>query len=1124
MKVTKKIVAAVLMLMLVLGSIMFTPGQAKADDYVLGIDGKSFTAAQAAGNLSGAGWSWNAAAKVINLDGYNGERIYYYGDFTLRATSTSTITAEGTSAVRAYGDLFIEGEADLTINAFDTSASVIADADIVIGANGGNTVQIHGDQSDDWGTNLSVVEAGGDVYLLNNGIIKITGRGYADGYTNGIKARNALIGWTEGDDTYVNIDVEGCGSFVAGINLPEGDIVIDQNASVTIDARHTNYGEGYAIAQGAQDAAIALRGTGQQCFRGSSRAIDCWPDHEIIAPKSYHVMGSEDDPEMYLFTSNLETLCIGEEEYYGDDFVNGFEGDAYYWDTEKQELVLKWGKTVPAIDADGNMLVIGAYESEETPYASYYIRAEDEPAISSGGGLAIFGEAEINIWSEYRNVINVMNRLYLWTDTQLSINVNSGEYGFFDGVTANEIIASGDGNISITAYTDNDNDYSDAVNCSRLQVGVSKEDSVRMGITITGENECENYGLRLWNDSVAKTYGHASLDINAYNFSKGEDSVAYAIDAESGNNIDFSGSDGTVKLFGGTAAATDDLADEIIGTGEPQMDGRYIEKLYGKTDLLFIEGDWIPSSDMNNTQSGAGWSWNPGDQTLTLNGYNGGAILAQGDCFNIRLANNTDNVIDEFLSTNGSLVIQGGGNLTVNGTTMDFSAIEAKRNIIFKGTGTVTVNQLNAQAYVLDGIKSGGDIFVLGQKVLVNQSGSQEEYDNSPICGVKNHGLLLVTGRLSVDSNLKTQDLPYNIRIGIDNEDGAVVVMEEGVITARERAAGFSVGIYSQSPVILDGIGGPIYFQGASDGVTAGYNQYGFRVLYNDNYTQYTSSDWTYWEYALSGRYFELATKKTKTLTPTIGTASQVKWTSSNTKVATVSSTGKVSALTYGRVIIRAALKSNPAIYEEWTIQTRFYDVTKSSKYYFKPVYWAADGGITKGYDGVYFGVDEDCTRGQLMVFLWRMAGKPDVSDVANPFKDVKESELGSTYYKAILWGYSEGITKGYTISGKKYFKPNDSILRKDIMIMLYRYVDKPAWWFWDERPESGFTFPDVVGVYDQSSDTYNAIAWAYVNKITNGYSGDSPYAGQFGALLNCNRQDIVTFLYRMYNQPFQSY
>ncbi len=90
-----------------------------------------------------------------------------------------------------------------------------------------------------------------------------------------------------------------------------------------------------------------------------------------------------------------------------------------------------------------------------------------------------------------------------------------------------------------------------------------------------------------------------------------------------------------------------------------------------------------------------------------------------------------------------------------------------------------------------------------------------------------------------------------------------------------------------------------------------------------------------------------------------------------------------------------------------------FSDVQDPKNPYYKAIYWAAEAGITKGYPDGTFGINRNCTRGECMMFLWRYANKPAPKNVSkSPFKDVPKTH---TFYKAILWGSQKGITKGYS-------------------------------------------------------------------------------------------------------------
>ena len=88
----------------------------------------------------------------------------------------------------------------------------------------------------------------------------------------------------------------------------------------------------------------------------------------------------------------------------------------------------------------------------------------------------------------------------------------------------------------------------------------------------------------------------------------------------------------------------------------------------------------------------------------------------------------------------------------------------------------------------------------------------------------------------------------------------------------------------------------------------------------------------------------------------------------------------------------------------------RFDDVKDDALFYYEPVYWAVEQKITKGTSEKLFSPDDGCTRGQVVTFLWRAAGEPEPTKAKNPFQDVKETDY---FYKAVLWAVEKGITKG---------------------------------------------------------------------------------------------------------------
>ena len=87
-----------------------------------------------------------------------------------------------------------------------------------------------------------------------------------------------------------------------------------------------------------------------------------------------------------------------------------------------------------------------------------------------------------------------------------------------------------------------------------------------------------------------------------------------------------------------------------------------------------------------------------------------------------------------------------------------------------------------------------------------------------------------------------------------------------------------------------------------------------------------------------------------------------------------------------------------------------FTDVPASS-YYYDAVLWAVENGITKGTSETRFSPDDTCTRAQIVAFLWRSEKSP-AAGTANPFADVKSTAY---YAGAVLWAVREDITKGTT-------------------------------------------------------------------------------------------------------------
>ena len=172
----------------------------------------------------------------------------------------------------------------------------------------------------------------------------------------------------------------------------------------------------------------------------------------------------------------------------------------------------------------------------------------------------------------------------------------------------------------------------------------------------------------------------------------------------------------------------------------------------------------------------------------------------------------------------------------------------------------------------------------------------------------------------------------------------------------------------------------------------------------------------------------------------------------------------------------------------------RFIDVPEG-EWFAEPVQWAVDRNITNGTDLNLFSPENDCTRGQMVTFLWRAKGCPEPTMRSSPFGDVNDP--AEYYYKAVLWAVEQGITRGSSLTT---FSPDAPVTRGMVVTFLHRAAG--------DLPPKSSASPFV----DVAADQYYAqsVQWAVEQQITNGMDET-----HFSPDLICTRAQIVTFLYR---------
>ena len=171
-----------------------------------------------------------------------------------------------------------------------------------------------------------------------------------------------------------------------------------------------------------------------------------------------------------------------------------------------------------------------------------------------------------------------------------------------------------------------------------------------------------------------------------------------------------------------------------------------------------------------------------------------------------------------------------------------------------------------------------------------------------------------------------------------------------------------------------------------------------------------------------------------------------------------------------------------------------FHDVSRLD-YFYDAVKWAAENGIASGTGRYTFSPNAVCTRAQTVTFLWRAAGSPLPRYRVCPFTDVNPRDY---YYDAVLWAVEQGITTGLNVTT---FGPDVTVTRGQVATFLYRAASAA-------KPNTFNPFTDVK----TTAYNYNAILWAYDNRITTGTSDTT-----FSPDAYCTRAQIVTFLYRYY-------
>lgn len=101
-------------------------------------------------------------------------------------------------------------------------------------------------------------------------------------------------------------------------------------------------------------------------------------------------------------------------------------------------------------------------------------------------------------------------------------------------------------------------------------------------------------------------------------------------------------------------------------------------------------------------------------------------------------------------------------------------------------------------------------------------------------------------------------------------------------------------------------------------------------------------------------------------------------------------------------------------------------------KYYYTAFLWAQEKGVVTD---KALSPNADCTRGDVVTYLWRLAGSPASADA--PFTDVP---AGGELAQAASWASAQGVTTGTSATT---FAPSASCTRGQIVTFLHRSLGK---------------------------------------------------------------------------------
>ncbi|MEA4941312.1 MAG: 5'-nucleotidase C-terminal domain-containing protein [Oscillibacter sp.] len=156
------------------------------------------------------------------------------------------------------------------------------------------------------------------------------------------------------------------------------------------------------------------------------------------------------------------------------------------------------------------------------------------------------------------------------------------------------------------------------------------------------------------------------------------------------------------------------------------------------------------------------------------------------------------------------------------------------------------------------------------------------------------------------------------------------------------------------------------------------------------------------------------------------------------------------------------------------------YSDVDATAYYYNAVLFSEKNSLIPGTSATTFSPNVTMTRGDVVLALWNLAGKPSAK--ANPaFTDVDfTTDLG----KAVAWANENSIVNGKTATT---FVSGDSVSRQQFAAFMFRYAEALGY-----NVSIGGSLGAFTDASQVSSYATKAMVWANGNGLVNGFSDNT--------------------------------